>query len=221
MTLFFERSQKAADRNAPLARTCSAALARGSFISDFLTTTSVSDARTRSSYTRWGYELLPLSLRIDFRTVPYAHIPVTVCLRRQGAAGQPAPPPFASCTRARRGLLYPAGPSWLLPRSQVPLSSHSAPLGKRLFDHILHISPQQALKDARSFSCVGAQKERSMVSRKSVKSCPLSCARPLPPRKAQPRRAALTLRLAVASRSAFRPSIGMPPPSKASVIDMC
>ena len=102
-TLFFERSQKAADRNAPLARTCSAALARGSFISDFLTTTSVSAARTRSSHTRWGYELLPLSLRIDFRTVPYAHIPVTVCLRRQGAAGQPAPPPFASCTCARRG----------------------------------------------------------------------------------------------------------------------
>ena len=101
------------------------------------------------------------------------------------------------------------------------LSSHSAPLGKRLFDHILHISPQQALKDARSFSCVGAQKKRSMVSRKSLKSCALSCARPPPPRKAQPRRAALTLRLAVASRSAFRPSIGMPPPSKASVIDMC
>ena len=90
MTPFFERTQKAADRNAPLARTCSAALARGSFISDFLTTTSVSAARTRSSHTRWGYELLPLSLRIDFRTVPYAHIPVTVCLRRQGAAGQPA-----------------------------------------------------------------------------------------------------------------------------------
>ena len=45
------------------------------------------------------------------------------------------------------------------------------------------------------------------------------CARPPPPRKAQPRRTALTLRLAVASRSAFRPSIevGMPPPSKASV----
>ena len=45
------------------------------------------------------------------------------------------------------------------------------------------------------------------------------CAQPPLPRKAQPRRAALTLRLAVASRSAFRPSIevGMPPPSKASV----
>ena len=31
------------------------------------------------------------------------------------------------------------------------LGSHSAPLGKRLFDHILHISPPQALKDAGSF----------------------------------------------------------------------
>ena len=47
------------------------------------------------------------------------------------------------------------------------------------------------------------------------------CARPAPPRKAQPRRAALTLQLAVASWSAFRPSIGMLPPSKASVIEMC
>ena len=103
MTLFFEGRRKAADRNCPLERTCSAALARASFISDFLTTMSVSAARTRSSHTRWRNELLPLSLRIDFRTVPYAHIPVTVCLRRQGAAGQPAPPPFASCTRARRG----------------------------------------------------------------------------------------------------------------------
>ena len=63
----------------------------------------VSAARTRSWHTRWRNKLLPLSLRIDFRTVPYAHIPVTVCLRRQGAAGQPAPPPFASCTCARRG----------------------------------------------------------------------------------------------------------------------
>ena len=60
-------------------------------------------SRTQSSHTRWGNELLPLSLTIDFRTAPYAHIPVTVCLRRQGAAGQPAPPPFASCTCARRG----------------------------------------------------------------------------------------------------------------------
>eukprot|EP00964_Phaeocystis_antarctica_P057116 scaffold33756_cov60-Phaeocystis_antarctica.AAC.3 len=50
----------------------------------------------------------------------------------------------------------------------------------------------------------GARKtKRSLVSRKSVKSC----ARPPPPRKAQPRRAALTLQ-PVASRSAFRPSIG-------------
>ena len=54
----------------------------GSFISDFLTTMSVSAARTRSSHTRWGNELLPLSLGIVFRTAPYAHIPVTVCLRR-------------------------------------------------------------------------------------------------------------------------------------------
>ena len=97
------------------------------------------------------------------------------------------------------------------------LSSHSAPLGKRLLDHILHISPPQALKEAGSFSCGGARKKRWLVSRKSVKGC----ARPAPPRKAQPRRAALTLQLAVASRSAFRPSIGMPPPSKASVIEMC
>ena len=97
------------------------------------------------------------------------------------------------------------------------LSSHSAPLGKRLFDHILHILPQQALKEAGSFSCGGARKKRWLVSRKSVKGC----ARPALPRKAQPRRAALTLQLAVASRSAFRPSIGMPPPSKASVIEMC
>ena len=128
MTLFFERSQKAADRNAPLARTCSAALARGSFISDFLTTTSVSAARTRSSHTRWGYELLPLSLRIDFRTVPYAHIPVTVCLRRQGAAGQPAPPPFASSTRTPRVHVAVAAlagrpelaTTYYIDRSQVP-----------------------------------------------------------------------------------------------------
>ena len=41
------------------------------------------------------------------------------------------------------------------------------------------------------------------------------------PESSAPRRAALTLQLAVASRSAFRPSIGMPPPSKASVIEMC
>ena len=62
----------------------------GRFISDFLTTMSVSAARTRSSHTRWGNKLLPLSLRIDFPPAPSAHIPVTVCLRRQGAAGQPA-----------------------------------------------------------------------------------------------------------------------------------
>ena len=73
MTLFFGGRRKAADRNSPLERTCSAALARASFISDFLTTMSASAARTRSSHTRWGNELLPLSLRIDFRTVPYAH----------------------------------------------------------------------------------------------------------------------------------------------------
>ena len=43
----------------------------GSFISDFLTAMSVSAARTRSSHTRWRNKLLPLSLRIDFPTVPY------------------------------------------------------------------------------------------------------------------------------------------------------
>ena len=103
MTLFFDRGRIAADSNSPPRRRRSAALALEVSFSDFLTAMSVSAARTRSSHTRWRNELLPLSLRIDFRTVPYAHIPVTVCLRRQGAAGQPAPPPFASCTRARRG----------------------------------------------------------------------------------------------------------------------
>ena len=116
MTLFFDRGRIAADSNSPPRRCvfstrnlsiylsrCQRCGGAGSFISDFLTTMSLSAARTRSSHTRWGNELLPLSLRIDFPTVPYAHIPVTVCLRRQGAAGQPAPPPFASCTRARRG----------------------------------------------------------------------------------------------------------------------
>eukprot|EP00964_Phaeocystis_antarctica_P057115 scaffold33756_cov60-Phaeocystis_antarctica.AAC.2 len=63
-----------AHRNAPLGRTCSAALAAGSFISDFLTTMSVSAARTRSSHTRWRNKLLPLSLRIDFPTVPYGSL---------------------------------------------------------------------------------------------------------------------------------------------------
>eukprot|EP00964_Phaeocystis_antarctica_P044171 scaffold25383_cov36-Phaeocystis_antarctica.AAC.1 len=56
MTPFFEGRRKAADRNSPLERTCSAALARASFISDFLTTMSASAARTRSSHTRWGNE---------------------------------------------------------------------------------------------------------------------------------------------------------------------
>ena len=156
---------------------------------------SVSAARTRSSHTRWGNKLLPLSLRIVFRTVPYAHIPVTVCLRRQGAAGQPAPPPFASCTCARRGRCSgrPARVGYYLDRrcSQQSLSSSwKTPLSS----HSPHICRRRRLKDAGSFSCGGAQKKRSLVSRKSVKSC----ARPPPPRKAQPRRAALTLRLAVA-----------------------
>ena len=97
------------------------------------------------------------------------------------------------------------------------LSSHSAPLGKRLFDHILHIFAAAGAPGCQILFTRGRAKKRSLVSRKSVKSC----ARPPPPRKAQPSRAALTLRLAVASRSACRPSIGMPPPSKASVIDMC
>ena len=116
-----------------------------------------------------------------------------------------------------RSLLWPAGPSWLLPRSQVPSAVTQLLLENASLIIFSTYSPPQALQDARSFSRGGAQKKRSLVSRKSVKSC----ARPPPPRKAQPRRAALTLRLAVASRSACRPSIGMPPPSKASVIDMC
>ena len=33
---------------------------------------------------------MPLWLRIGFPTVPYAHLPATVCLRRPGAVGQPA-----------------------------------------------------------------------------------------------------------------------------------
>ena len=78
------------------------------------------------------------------------------------------------------------------------LSSHSAPLGKRLFDHILHIfRRRRRSRMPDPFHAGGAREKRSLVSRKSVKSC----ARPPPPRKAQPRRAALTLRLAGASRS--------------------
>jgi len=90
MTLFSDRIRYTADRTPPLARNCSGHLVGMSLFPDFLAATSVSAARTRSSHTRWRNELLPLSHRIDFPTVPYAHISVTVCLRRQGAAGQPA-----------------------------------------------------------------------------------------------------------------------------------
>ena len=146
-----------------------------------------------SSHTRWGNELLPLSLRIDFRTVPYAHIPVTVCLRRQGAAGQPAPPPFASCTRARRGRCCsrPDRVGYYLDRrclDQSLKSSCKTPLVT--FPTFL---PPQALKMVGSFSLGGARKKRSPVRCKTVKSC----GRSRSPWKAQPRPAALSMRLAV------------------------
>ena len=99
------------------------------------------------------------------------------------------------------------------------LSSHSAPLGKRLFDHILHISPPQALKEAGFFSCGGGAKKK--VVGESQKCERLRPAGPAPESSAPPRSSHVTAQLAVASRSAFRPSIGMPPPSKASVIEMC
>ena len=80
MTFFSDRVRYTADRNALLARNCSGHLVGRTLFPDFLAATSESAVTTRSSHIRWRNKLLPLSLRIDFRTVPYAHIPVTVCL---------------------------------------------------------------------------------------------------------------------------------------------
>ena len=121
---------------------------------------SVSAARTRSWHTRWRNKLLPLSLRIDFRTVPYAHIPVTVCLRRQGAAGQPAPPPFASCTRARRGRCCsrPDRVGYYLDRRCLDQSLKSS-WKMPLLITFPTFSPPQALKMVGSFVGGGARKK--------------------------------------------------------------
>ena len=78
------------------------------------------------------------------------------------------------------------------------------PLGKRPLDHILHVFAAAGARAARSFSCGGARKKRSLGRCKSVKGC----ARPYPPCEAQPRRVALMLRLAAAEQSAC---LGMPP----------
>ena len=179
----------------------------GSFISDFLTTMSVSAARTRSSHTRWRNKLLPLSLGIVFRTAPYAHIPVTVCLRRQGAAGQPAPPPFASCTRARRGRCCsrPDRVGYYLDRRCLDQSLKSS--CKTPLVTFPTFSPPQALKMVGSFSLGGARKKRSPVRCKTVKSC----GRSRSPWKAQPRPAALSF--TARSASIRPPPQPTPPPS--------
>ena len=64
----------------------------------------------------------------------------------------------------------------------------------------------------------GAKKKVVGESQKCERLRP---AGPAPESSAPPRSSHVTAQLAVASRSAFRPSIGMPPPSKASVIEMC
>ena len=40
------------------------------------------------------------------------------------------------------------------------LSSHSVPLGKRLFDHILHVFAAAGTSGAGSFSCGGGAKKK-------------------------------------------------------------
>ena len=62
---------------------------------------------------------------------------------------------------------------------------------------------------------------KTKVVGESQKCERLRPAGPAPESSAPPRSSHVTAQLAVASRSAFRPSIGMPPPSKASVIEMC
>ena len=59
-------------------------------------------------------------------------------------------------------------PEWATTSIAGALSSHSAPLGKRLFDHILHISPPRALKDAGS-RILFMRAQKNVVGNESTK----------------------------------------------------